>query len=197
MGSNDFVERINYLPRAETPHMLDEPRFKGAYNFSTACTDYLQKYYVDILNIKRTWNFINPSKWFLESIKDFVEFTPELLDILQPRSVLPFIKSFQNTGTYYGFELLCQGIFGQEVVIEYIDPYTINISNIETAINYKILGEGEQSFYLVTEDLKNALITEDVFAPPSGLWVISQILKKNLPAGIAEISTISFGYING
>ena len=172
--------------------MLDEPRFKGAYNFSTACTDYLQKYYIDILNIKRTWNFINPSKWFLESIKDFVEFTPELLEVLQPRSVLPFIESFRYTGTYKGFELLCQGIFGEDVEITYQDPYTIKIANIETAINYRILAEGEQSFYLVTEDLKNYLITEDVFVPTNGLWVIKEILRQNLPAGISEIAKIEF-----
>jgi len=191
--SEDFSQRINYLPRADTPHMLDEPRFKGAYNFSTACTDYLQKYYIDILNVKRTWNFINPSKWFLESIKDFVEFTPELLEVLQPRSVLPFIESFRYTGTYKGFELLCQGIFGEEVKIEYVDPYTIIISNIKTAINFYLLGEGEQSFFLVTEDLNKYLMTEDVFVPPNGLWVIEQILKKNLPAGISEVATIIFG----
>jgi hypothetical protein len=191
--TEDFSQRINYLPRADPPHMLDEPRFKGAYNFSTACTDYLQKYYLDILNIKRSWNFINPSKWFLESIKEFVEFTPDLLGALQPRSILPFIESFRYTGTYRGFELLCQGIFGEEVNIEYVEPYTIIIHNIETPIKYAILGEGEQDFFLLTEDLTKELTTEDVFVPPSGLWVVIDILKENLPAGIAEIATINFG----
>lgn len=195
MESEEFVERINSLPRADPPHMLDEPRFKGAYNFSTACTDYLQKYYLDVLYIRKTWNFINPSEWFLESIKDFVEFTPELLDALQPRSILPFIESFRYTGTYKGFELMCQGIFGQDVNIEYKDPYTIIINNIETPITYLILGEGEQDFYLLTEDLTKELSTEDVFVPPAGLWVVIDILKQNLPAGIAEITTINFGAV--
>ena len=155
-----FVQKVNYLPRAELPHMMKEPHFKGAYNFSTACTDYLQDYYAQLLKIKRTWNFVNPSTWFFESIKDFVEFVPELLESLQPRSILLFLESFRYTGTYYGFELLCKGIFGEDVIVTYEDPYIINIDGISSAINYKILGEGEQDFYLTTEDMKYDLITK-------------------------------------
>ena len=188
----DFTENINQLPKANLPHMMVEKHFKGTYNFSTACTDYLQKHYMEVLKIKRGWTFVNPSTWFLTSIKDYVEFAPELLESLQPRSILPFLKSFRYTGTYYGFELLCKGIFGEDVTVTYEDPYIINIDGISSAINYKILGEGEQDFYLITEDMNNYLITEDEFVPPQGIWIIEKILRQNLPAGIGEIVTINF-----
>jgi len=211
----DFIENINKLPRANITHVMTRLHFKGSYNFHIACTDYLQKYYMQILHIKRSWNFTNPSTWFLTSIKDYIEFVPELLESLQPRSVLPFIQSFRYTGTYYGFQLLCIGIFGKDVIVEYrspddglagtpnpndpdlvpyptVDVLTINIDGISSPINYKILGEGEQDFYLTTEDMKYYLITEDVFVPPSGLWTIEKILRQNLPAGVAEIVEINF-----
>lgn len=188
----DFTEVTNRLPRANLPHFMDEEHFKGAYNFSTACTDYLQSFYLEFFKIERGWTFVNPSNWFLTSIKDYVQFVPELLESLQPRSVIPFLKSFRHTGTYYGFELLCKGIFGEKVTIEYVDPYIINIDGITSPINYSILGEGEQNFYLTTEDMNFYLITEDIFVPPQGLWILDKILRENLPAGIGEIVTINF-----
>lgn len=189
---NDFVQRLNQIPKAEVVHTLKKQHLKGAYNISISCTDYLQDIYIQLLNIKRGWNFVNPSNWFLYTIKDFVEFVPDLLQNLQGRSVIPFLSSFRYTGTYYGFELLCIGIFGEDVKIEYVDPYIININGISSPINFAISGEGGQDFVLITEDLEFILVTEDEFAPPSGTWVIEKILRANLPAGIGEIVEINF-----
>ena len=81
---NTFIEKENVLPKAELPHFFNEVQFKGAYNFSISCTKFLDDFYLELLEIRRTWNFLNPSPWFLESIKDHIEFVPDLLLDLLP-----------------------------------------------------------------------------------------------------------------
>lgn len=193
---DSFVEKQNILPKAELPHFFNESQFKGAYNFSKSCVKFLEDFYIEILEIRRTWNFVNPSPWFLDSIKDNVEFVPELLLDLQNRAILFMLKSFAHVGTYQGFHLLCQSIFGQNVSIEYIDPYQINISNIETNLRHIFCSEysldEDQNFLFCTVDEKFVFVTEDEFLPPAGIGIIEGILRKNLPAGIGEIVNFAF-----
>lgn len=193
---NSFIEKENVLPKAELPHFFSESQFKGAYNFSKSCVKILDDFYLDLLEIRRTWNFLNPSQWFLDSVKDYIEFVPELLFELQDRSILLMIQSFAHVGTYKGFELLCQAIFGQNVIIEYTDPYQINISNIQTDLIHTFCSEyslnPESNFAFCTEDQQSAFVTEDEFLPPAGIGVIESILRKNLPAGIGEIVNFDF-----
>lgn len=193
---NTFIEKENVLPKAELPHFFSEPQFKGAYNFSKSCVKILDDFYLDLLEIRRTWNFLNPSQWFLDSVKDYIEFVPELLFELQDRSILLMIESFSHVGSYKGFELLCQAIFGQKVIIEYTDPYQINITNIETNIFHTFCSEyslnSESNFVFCTEEQQFVFVTEDEFLPPAGIGVIESILRKNLPAGIGEIVNFDF-----
>jgi hypothetical protein len=193
---NTFIEKENVLPKAELPHFFNESQFKGAYNFSISCTKFLDDFYLEFLEIRRTWNFLNPSPWFLDSIKDHVEFVPDLLLDLQNRALFLMMKSFAHVGTYQGFELLCQAIFGQNVSIEYVDPYQINISNIETNLRHIICSEyslnEDNNFMFCTEDDQFIFITEDEFLPPAGIGIIESILRKNLPAGIGEIVNFDF-----
>jgi len=193
---NTFIEKENVLPKAELPYFFYEVQFKGAYNFSISCTKFLDDFYLELLEIRRTWNFLNPSPWFLESIKDNIEFLPDLLLDLQNRAMFLMLKSFAHVGTYKGFELLCQAIFGQNVSIEYIDPYQINISNIETNLIHVLCSEyslnEDNNFMFCTEDDQFIFVTEDEFLPPAGIGVIESILRKNLPAGIGEIVNFDF-----
>lgn len=183
---------VNALEGANNPHFFEEEE-PYLYVYSKYFQDLLQSIYRDFLTIEQGWNFNGNSEWFLESIQNYVEFVPILLEQLRVRAVLPFLQAFGLVGTYQGFAQACIGLFGEDVVIEYVDAsYEINIGNITTPVSNLFIAEGRGDFNFVTEDGVNLLKTEDIFVPPSGLSSIREVLRKFLPAEHSEVVTINF-----
>lgn len=183
---------VNKLEGAELPHFFlkEEPLL---FLYSKYFQKILQDIFTDFLKIEQGWNFVANTPAFLDAIQNFVEFVPELLEQLKPRAILPFLSAYGMAGTYAGFAQSCVGLFGDDVVIEYIDAtFEINISNISSPINYLFLSEGRDNFNFSTEDGSFNFKTEDIFVPPSGLSTLARILKKFLPAENSEIVTINF-----
>lgn len=182
---------VNFLERANLPHYFEEKE-NLLYVYSKYFTDLLQTIFNDFLLLELQWNFLNSSDWFLETIQDYVEFVSPLLEQLKNRAVLPFLNAFGLVGTYQGFAQACIGLFGDEVVIEYIDgSYTINISNITSDVFEIFIGEGRSDFNFLLEDGSGVFRTEDIVTPPSGQSTLIEILRQFLPAEHSEIVTIN------
>lgn len=153
----------------------------------------IQSIWEDFLTLELGWNFQNNSDYFLESIQDYIEFVPDLLDQLKVRAILPFLEAFRSPGTYGGFAQACIGLFGEDVTIEYDDiTPKITIGNITSPVSNLFLSEGREDFNFLTEDGLDLIRTEDEFAPPTGLSTIRNVLRSFLPAGQYEITVIEF-----
>ena len=182
----------NVLEKASSPHFFEEEE-KLLFIYTRYFTRILDETFADFLLLELKWNFINNSYGFLLAIQNFIEFVPELLEQLRIRAILPFLEAYGKVGTYTGFAQACKGIFGDAVVIAYDDiTPAIDISNIQTPINYLFVAEGRLDFNFLNEAGTDLFVTEDVFVPPGGLTVITETLKKFLPAEHSECVTITF-----
>lgn len=182
----------NQLEGANSPHFYpeDEPYL---YEYSSALQDLVKSIWFDLLAIEKGWNFRANSPWFLESVQDYIEFIPDLLETLKARAIGPFLSAFGKVGTYEGFAQACIGLFGPDVAIIYEDNIPrITITNITSPISYYFVSEGRDDFYFITEDGINRFVSSPIFVPPTGLGTIRNVLRAFLPAGQYEITEIVF-----
>ena len=182
----------NQLEGANSPHFYpdDEPYL---YTYSLSYQNIVKSIWIDLLTIEKGWNFVGNSPWFLETVQDYIEYIPDLLEQLKSRAVAPFLEAFGQVGTYAGFAQACIGLFGPEVEILYEDAIPrITIGNITSPVVNLFISEGRDDFYFLTEDGLNLFVTEDEFVPPTGLETIRNVLRGFLPAGMSEVTEIAF-----